>query len=115
MTKAWREKRAYITRLYIHENKTLNQVKAIMEEDHDFKASSVSPLLPFFFFLAYGPFLFFPLFFVFVFVWNGRSPSREEKLPLGESFIPLVGFHGDRLCHNCHASDGMDIRTRLPS
>ncbi|CCF39486.1 hypothetical protein CH063_02143 [Colletotrichum higginsianum] len=42
MTKAWREKRAYITRLYIHENKTLNQVKAIMEEDHDFKASTRS-------------------------------------------------------------------------
>ncbi|TQN72170.1 hypothetical protein CSHISOI_03341 [Colletotrichum shisoi] len=42
MTKAWREKRAYITRLYIHENRTLNQVKAIMEEDHDFKASTRS-------------------------------------------------------------------------
>ncbi|KZL81805.1 hypothetical protein CI238_01751 [Colletotrichum incanum] len=42
MTKAWREKRADITRLYIHENKTLNEVKAIMEEQHDFKASTRS-------------------------------------------------------------------------
>ncbi|GKT46516.1 uncharacterized protein ColSpa_06697 [Colletotrichum spaethianum] len=42
MTKAWREKQADITRLYIHENKTLNEVKAIMEEQHDFKASTRS-------------------------------------------------------------------------
>ncbi|KAK1590002.1 Clr5 domain-containing protein [Colletotrichum navitas] len=42
MTKAWGEKRADITRLYIDENKTLNEVKAIMEEHHDFKASTRS-------------------------------------------------------------------------
>ncbi|KDN61488.1 hypothetical protein CSUB01_00571 [Colletotrichum sublineola] len=42
MTKAWGEKRVDITRLYIDENKTLNEVKAIMEQHHDFKASTRS-------------------------------------------------------------------------
>ncbi|KAK2058966.1 hypothetical protein LY76DRAFT_39183 [Colletotrichum caudatum] len=42
MTKAWGEKRVEITRLYINENKTLNEVKAIMEQYHDFKASTRS-------------------------------------------------------------------------
>ncbi|KAK2003481.1 hypothetical protein LX36DRAFT_696849 [Colletotrichum falcatum] len=42
MTKAWGEKRADITRLYIDENKTLNEVKTIMEQHHNFKASTRS-------------------------------------------------------------------------
>ncbi|KAK2029299.1 hypothetical protein LX32DRAFT_367219 [Colletotrichum zoysiae] len=42
MTKAWGDKRVEITRLYIDDNKTLNEVKAIMEQYHDFKASTRS-------------------------------------------------------------------------
>ncbi|TDZ16914.1 hypothetical protein Cob_v010050 [Colletotrichum orbiculare MAFF 240422] len=42
MTKAWKDYREVITRLYIHESKTLDEVKEIMQRDYNFKASTRS-------------------------------------------------------------------------
>lgn len=39
MTKAWKEYRDTITRLYITESRTLEEVKDIMQREHSFKAS----------------------------------------------------------------------------
>ncbi|KAE9576131.1 hypothetical protein CGCF415_v003198 [Colletotrichum fructicola] len=42
MTKAWKEYRDTITRLYITESRTLEEVKDIMQREHSFKASTRS-------------------------------------------------------------------------
>lgn len=41
MTKAWKEHKDVIARLYIKENRTLDEVREIMQQDYNFKASSV--------------------------------------------------------------------------
>ncbi|KXH59401.1 hypothetical protein CSAL01_04383, partial [Colletotrichum salicis] len=42
MTKAWKEHRDVIARLYIKENRTLDEVREIMQQDYNFKASTRS-------------------------------------------------------------------------
>ncbi|KAF9876227.1 hypothetical protein CkaCkLH20_06170 [Colletotrichum karsti] len=42
MTKAWKEHRDVITRLYIHESRTLEDVRDIMQKQYNFKASTRS-------------------------------------------------------------------------
>ncbi|KAJ0323489.1 hypothetical protein COL5a_008278 [Colletotrichum fioriniae] len=42
MTKAWKEHKDVIARLYIKENRTLDEVREIMQQDYNFKASTRS-------------------------------------------------------------------------